>query len=616
MCGICGCIVKGDNLPSERARSATLAMREALGHRGPNGVGLFESGSLYLGHTRLSVIDPEHAAQPMTAADGRLALSYNGEIYNFRELMVAERHQGWDFVTRSDTEVLLASFARQGVDCDANLNGMYAFAAYDGRQDRNLLFLASDPVGIKPLFLFDGPDCVLFASELRAILDAFTCLGIDAVMDSDGVESYLANGYVAPPHTLVRGVRRFGPGERAAVNTATGHINILERRRRPVVEVRQRSEAELVGELRHTLSQAVERQLVADVPLGIFLSGGVDSSLILAAAADHGTLPDCYTIAFKGEGTIERLADESAVAREVAGHFGAPIHEIEFTSFYLADQLEPTLKAMDQPLADPACLPLYALASVAKDGITVAMSGDGGDELFAGYLRHRMALPKNRWHSIPRPIRQAASGMMDRFPESMGGPISDKLRRAKIAFDHLDDPAYVRGPLADGRAVDVANLDVAPDAFSLMNADIDGQLAGQMLMKTDNMTMAHSLECRVPMLDLEMIELASSVPLTEKQNWRKGKLPLRALLSQYLPPAISERPKHGFRVPLTSWFRSDLRDLVENRLDQLDERIEEAYGFGRVRGMMEAHFEGRSDKSNELWALLALQTWVATHLGG
>lgn len=590
------------------------AIMEAMHHRGPDGQGMQVSEQAAIGHLRLSIIDIEGGAQPMASPDGRVHLSYNGEVYGYEGVMAAQRARGWNFATRSDTETLLAGYIQDGETFDFGLNGMYAYAMLDRRPGRNLVQVGLDPVGIKPLFLAETPLGVLFASELRGMAAGLAALGLPCTPDRAAMVQYLALGWVPGPRTMLEGVRRLTPGTRLHIALDGAGLTPLPSRPMPPAA----SAPPSLDDLAATLEAAVRRQVVSDAQLGFFLSGGIDSSLLVSVAQRIGIKPRSFTVRFTGTGHGVARADEADIARSVAEHCGAEHHELEVSAATLAGELDAAFAAMDQPIADAACLPLLVMARFAREHVKVCLSGDGGDELFLGYPRHKLARHKMRWHNLPSPLQKSLQGLAARLPDAPGSGIAERLRKLRVGIDLISSPDYFAGPfsgrhsacLIDAPALPSWARDVPAEAEALFEADMLGQLAGQMLPKTDHVTMYASLETRVPFLDLEMIAAARAIPTTDKLSGGKGKAPLRALLARHLPPEITNRPKQGFRVPLTSWFRKDLAPLIRARLLDVPETAAGLVKRPALERLLADHIDGRAEHSGRIWALLALQAWL------
>lgn len=595
-------------------RRAADAMRGALQHRGPDGHGQFETDGAILGHMRLAIIDLAGGRQPMTSPAGDVALSYNGECYNFGDLTESYAQRGWRFATRCDTEAVLAGYCLDGETADERLNGMFAYALLDERSARPFVLLSTDPVGIKPLFLYENDGVVLFASELQAIVAGLASLGRSREVASAGVEAFLRFGWVPAPATLLRHVRKLLPGERWVVDIVDAQARPRSRNALRLCGPRFHSVRDFDAALAETLKGAVARQLISDVPLGIFLSGGIDSSLVLATARELGHEMQCFTIGFSGPGQGVSVANETAAAEAVAKALGGTTTSLQVDEAVLQAELFNTLDAMDQPLADPACLPLLLLSRFARESVKVCLSGDGGDELFAGYPRHALIPFKRQWHKLPPAFRGLTGRLVGRLPTAPGRGAAEALRKARVLHGMVDQADYVAGPFSTMLESDPShdwNGVMPDDSCAVMRADIEGQLAGQMLPKTDNMTMAASLECRVPLLDLELISLASGAPMAWKRGVNTGKLPLRRLLARHLPPAVTGRAKQGFRVPLTSWLRGPIADEIKDRLLTPHAAVQGVLPSAQVETLLGDHLAGRAEHSVRIFALLALNSWLA-----
>ena len=617
MCGICGIVWRPDQqIEPGGSERVTHAMMKAMEHRGPDGQGQHLGDRAALGHLRLAVIDVESGAQPMSTPDGRATLVFNGELYNFQDLKPDLAARGWDFRTRSDTEVMLAGHALEGDAFDRRLNGMYAYARLEQSDAGEVVTLAIDPIGIKPLYVAETKAAFVFASEMRGIIAALKALGETPEMDRQSVAQYLALGWTPAPRTLLKGVRKIPRGGRVRIDAAKGEIEVLEPQPLPA-----KTAPATVDDLEEALRAAVRRQMISDVPVGFFLSGGVDSSLLVALAAEMGLEPRTFTVRFSGEGHGVEAANEADVAQAVADHFSTRHHECEINAAVLSANLDGALSAMDQPIADPACLPLLLLSRFARQQVTVCLSGDGGDELFAGYPRHQLAGWKDQWRRLPGGIRQpllAAAGLLPRSPSS---GLAELLRKGRVAFDLVDDDAYYPGPFSGRRGRGLTPQPELPawarnvphDGDAMLEADFAGELVGQMLPKTDHVSMSASLECRVPLLDLDVVALARGMPLSQKRRGGQGKLPLRELLGRRLPASIANRPKHGFRVPLTSWFRGELSGLVRERLLSSGHPAAGVLPAAAVEGLVDEHLSGAAEHSIQIWSLLALHTWMDRH---
>jgi asparagine synthase (glutamine-hydrolysing) len=622
VCGIAGFI---DRAPRPEALPRMLAQ---IAHRGPDGEGQWRAASgpwhVALGHRRLAIIDLATGAQPMDNEDGRVVITFNGEIYNFQTLRPALERQGHRFKTRSDTETIIHHFEQHGIAGVRDLSGMFAFAIWDAAAGR--LTLARDRVGIKPLYygtLHGGG--IVFASELAAVLAHG---GVDRTLSRDGLASYFFSDYVHPPHTIVRGVRKLPPG-----HTVVWDNGRLEEPRpfwqvpaaAPAPAPRENDQA-LAERLWSELGAAVEAQLVADVPVGIFLSGGVDSSTVAALAA--GRAPGrmkAFSIGFDSA-----TFDESDYARLVAGRLGVE-HIVEtLREETLLEVIDPALDRLDEPLADPSYLPTYLLSRLAARHVKVVVGGDGGDELWAGYPTYRAHRYAAIYGHLPRWLRAGLiEPVIDHLPvDHRYQSLEWKLRRFAQRFDddrvrrHLRwmssaDLPDLASALDGGPAVEPATLRARPPADGagdwlnqILALDFTTYMPGSVLTKVDRASMAHGLEVRPPLLDNALVDLAFSLPSTYKLRGQRGKYLLKRAAKGKVPDEVIERPKQGFAIPLASWLAGPLRARVESVLagsPLWDLRVLSRATFIT---WYHQHRMRRSDRSKPLWALLVLDHWV------
>ncbi len=619
MCGIAGIFATR----GEAVVPAALieAMNDAQRHRGPDGGGVYLEPGLGLGHRRLAVIDPRPTGQqPLFDVSGNIGIVYNGEIYNFRALRAELAELGYSFRSSCDTEVIVNAWAAWGAACVERFNGMFAFALWDRR--RHTLFLARDRLGIKPLYyavLGDGR--VVFASELKAVM---LHPDVPGAVDPQAVEDYFAFGYVPDPRSIYGAVRKLAPG----------HAFML-RRGEPIGEPyawwsltfpaihHAGSEAALAGELGERLRAAVAGQRVADVPLGAFLSGGVDSSAVVAMLAQAGGEPvRTSSIAF-GESSF----NESAWAEQVARRYATDhqVRSVEPDDFGLVDQL---IGLYDEPFADSSAIPTYRVCELARERVTVALSGDGGDEGFAGYRRYRWHLHEQRVRGlIPTALRAPVFGTLGRlYPKLNGAPrrLRAKATLLSLARDplagYLDSVAVVQSPirarlytpafrreLQGYSAVEVLQRHAAKaPAHPLLQAqylDFHTYLPGDILTKVDRASMAHALEVRVPVLDHELVEWAAGLAPGLKYRRGAGKYLFKRALEPHLPRELLYRRKMGFAVPLAAWFRGPLAARL--RAELLDPAVLDAgvVAPDTVRRLIDEHQAGHWDHSAPLWAL-------------
>ena len=629
MCGIVGIVdLRGER---EFPRELIERMNRVQHHRGPDETGLFREPGVALGHKRLSIIDLANGQQPMSSVDGRFVIVYNGEVYNFQALREELEATGVTFRTRCDTEVLLYAYARWGAACVERLRGMFAFAVWD-RTDRTL-FLARDRLGIKPLhwtLLADG--CLAFASELKSLMQL---PDLDRRIDPCAVEEYFALGYVPEPRTIFRSARKLQPGY--ALAATRGHAAQPEPKQYwdvPFTPLAAASEESLGEELIERLREAVRVRLVAEVPLGAFLSGGVDSSAVVAMMAGLSSSPvKTCSIAFG-----ERAYNESEYAARVAQRYETDhrVRSVEPDDFELIEKLS---DLYDEPFADSSAMPTYRVCELAREQVVVALSGDGGDENLAGYRRQR-------WHMNEESIRSRIPGWLRRGVFGPAGSLYPKLDwaprvlRAKstlqaLARDSID--AYLhsvsivpdtlrerlfapgfRRELQGHHAREVfrehARRAPTDDPLSLIQyIDLKTYLPGDILTKVDRASMAHALEVRVPILDHPLVEWMSGLPPGLKLRGQEGKYLLKRSLEPYLDRDILYRPKMGFAVPIESWFRGALREQVRERL--LGPSLAESgiFDLPRVRTLLDAHQSGRSNHGPTLWALLMFEAFLRRH---
>jgi len=630
MCGIVGVFDLSGKRPI--ARDLVARMNQSLAHRGPDADGFHFEPGLGLGHRRLSIIDLSTGDQPLYNEDGSVAVIFNGEIYNYRDLILELAGHGHAFRTRSDTEVIVHAWEQWGADCVSRFRGMFAFVLWD--RNRETLFLARDRLGVKPLYyarLSDGT--FVFGSELKALMlhPAFK-----REIEPRAVEDYLAYGYVPEPRTIFAGALKLPPGCTLAVRRGAP---VLEPREYWDIPFRPRStlspekaQEELVARLR----DAVQSRMIADVPLGAFLSGGVDSSAVVAMMAASSSEPvNTCSISF-GDPEF----NESGYAQAVADryHTNHRLEQVDPDDFSLLDTLA---EVYDEPFADSSAIPTYRLCELARRSVTVALSGDGGDENFAGYRRYRWHVYEERMRSVlPHAVRAPVFGLLGNlYPKADWAP---KVLRAKSTLEALargsiegyfhsvsvmGDPIRnrlvsesLRRKLQGYRAVEVLRRHArrAPreEPLSFVQyLDMKTYLVGDILTKVDRASMAHSLEVREPLLDHRLMEWLSTLPPALKLRGREGKYFFKKALEPYLPNEILYRPKMGFSVPLASWFRGPLRERVEAAV--LGPVLADSGYFNPrfLREMVDDHRSGARDYSVPLWSLLMFEAFLRKAMG-
>jgi asparagine synthase (glutamine-hydrolysing) len=582
------------------------AMRAALVHRGPDEGSTDAYGRCVLGHQRLKVIDLDTGYQPVTSESGDVVAVFNGEVYNFRALR--EELRGHEIRGTGDTPVLPHLYEESGPRFVERLDGMFALALWDAARQR--LVLARDRLGKKPLLwtrLADGT--LAFASELKALL---RLPGVSRQVDLEAVDSYLALQYVPGDRTAVRGINKLPPGH---ILVAEGDGERIERYWRPVPTAGGASEEEWLERVRATVAEAVRERLVADVPLGALLSGGIDSSIVVALMAKASAEPvRTFTVGFS-----DARYDERAPARVVAERYGTIHEELELEED-IAATLPRLAAAYDEPLGDEAAFPTFLIAEQARRHVTVALAGDGGDEAFAGYERyvaHGLAA------RIPGRAAQAGAAALRLLPAARREPRSTLFRTARFL-----DVASAGSGERYGRLMEVFPLELRRSLWTddharpvrlepqgdgiaaLQLLDLETYLPGDLLLKADIASMAHSLELRSPFLDHEVVELGLALPESLKVRGRTGKVALRRAFAEELPPEVAERGKTGFGVPLGRWFRSDLRELARDVL-ATDRGW---FRPGTVNRLLDEHESGSADHGHRLWCLLMLELWVREHV--
>jgi len=617
VCGIAG-ILRVDGAPA--GADLLGAMTSAIAHRGPDGDGFFCDGSVGLGHRRLAIIDLATGDQPMATEDGSVVLVFNGEIYNFRELRRELEGRGATFRTTSDTEVILQAYEAWGVDCLPRLRGMFAFALWD--RPRRRLFLARDRVGIKPLvYAWDGRR-LLFGSEIKALLED---PGLPREIDWQALRDFLTLHYIPGPRTIFQAIRKLPPASYLLLDLERGEPEVHRYWDLRFAPDPRPSEAEWLEGLRWHLTDAVRSHLVSDVPIGAFLSGGVDSSTVVAlmAQATDGRVRT-FSIGFD-----DADFDELRHARDVARRYDTQHFEYVVKPNAL-DTLPRLAWQFDEPFADSSALPTYYVSKITREHVTVALSGDGGDENFVGYTRYARA---SRLHErldgfpavLARPLLRLAArllpggvrgqgyldmlgaGPVDRYFKLMAYQRSETLQSllSPAAREHVEPvvtPDLFRRLAAEGRAPDYVS--------ALQYLDIHCYLPEDILTKVDRTSMAVSLETRVPLLDHVLMEYVATMPTALKFKEGAGKVILKRAMAGDLPAGILERRKMGFGLPIASWFRGELTDYVRDVLDGRRTRQRGLVDPRAVSALLDEHQGGGRDRSGQIWALLALEEWA------
>lgn len=612
MCGIAGIRSEGP-IPPERLRETVATMTGKLVHRGPDEQGFFIGSGIALGSRRLKVIDLSTGTMPIANEAEDVWVVYNGEIYNHRMLRNELERRGHKFQTRADTEVIVHLYEDHGIDFVSHLIGMFALALWDGR--KKTLYLVRDRLGIKPLHYRVEGATIAFASELKGLLSS---ADTQPEIDLDALAEFLALGYIRAPRTIFQSYRKLPPG--TVLEFKQGQPRTFRFWEFPAdSQVFAGSADEAVDALEESLTTAVVDRLVADVPLGFFLSGGVDSSLVVAMAAQHapGQLKT-FSVGFPGN-------HELAHARTVAERFDTDHHELvlESDSCRIAERM---LDFFDEPFGDSSCIPTYFVSQLARRHVTVALSGDGGDELFAGYHQYLHDGRLAGIDRVPGSIRRVVFGGAARAlpPGAFGHRRLRALaatREGRFAlFSSYDLDPRVGGLLRPGLLSRVPSpMDLFAESFHraaglpfparLLHVDATNYLPDDILTKVDRMSMAHSLEARVPLLDHRLVELATQIPGEWKLRDGETKWILKRLAARHLPPEILRRPKQGFAIPVQHWLRNELSSLISLLLDS-DAPSREFLHCPTVERLVSEHQRGRRDHSYVLWRLIMLELWL------
>jgi asparagine synthase (glutamine-hydrolysing) len=617
MCGIAGWI---DRESAPIGPGTIEAMTKAIAHRGPDGAGRWDGAAgggkwrLALGHRRLAIIDLEGGVQPMVAEGGRAVLVFNGEIYNFQELRTELEALGHRFSTQSDTEVLLAAYLAWGADCVSRLRGMFAFALWDAARER--LFLARDRFGKKPLYLWqDGEGGLVFGSEVKALL---AHPRVPAELDRASVAEYLAWRYVPGPHTLFAGIRKLPPASWAMWEhghlTEASYWSPPDAGDRPTRAV----PADPVAEFTALLDECVRLRMVSDVPFGAFLSGGLDSSAVVALMSRHSELPiNTFSV-----GYAEANYSELKYARMVADQFRTNHHELVIAADDVIADLPRLTQFRDAPVAEPADVPIHRLSRAARETVKMVLTGEGSDELLGGYPKHRAeplvalyhrAVPQMLHHHLVAPLVGALPyGFRRSKTVAMALDLRDPRQRLPAWFAALT-PAEARKLLAletPDRPLDPRPFRVAKRQTALRRVlafDQASWLPDNLLERGDRMTMAAGIEARMPFMDHVLAASLSRLPDSCRVRGLTGKWLLRQAMAPLLPDAVLHRPKVGFRVPVNLWFQDKLRGWVNELLLSSASATRDWYRVDRLARLVDDHVSGRHNHEKALWMLVTLE---------
>lgn len=624
MCGIAGFVVPSGTVD---VGNVLRAMARAIAHRGPDDEGFLRVSTadgvhdVGLAHRRLSIIDLSAGHQPLGNETGAVQIVFNGEIYNFEALRAELVACGHVFTTRSDTETIVHAYEEWGADCVDRFRGMFAFAIWDS--DRQRLFLARDRFGKKPLYLLESEGRLLFGSEVKALL-AFP--GIRPEVDKNAVIDYLAYRYVPGPATLFRGIRKLMPGSFALWERGS----LVERRYYLPPDRRALSDAlepkgDVVGTFIKKLDEAVRIRMISDVPFGAFLSGGIDSSAVVALMSRHSGQPvKTFSVGFS-----ESQYSELRYAKTIAEQFGTDHHELIVSQNHLMEHLPALVRFRDAPVAEPSDIPIYLLSREARRTVKMVLTGEGSDEFLGGYPKHVYERFSGTYQGVPRLLRQ-------RVVEPLVSALPYRFRRVKtaIATMGLEDSRerMVRWFAAlsprqretlvvltsggDGRMEGVHfDVELGNSALrSILYFDQTSWLPDNLLERGDRMTMAASIEARMPFMDHELAEFISQLPDRWRVSGRVTKSVLRQAMARLLPPRILERPKVGFRVPVSEWFQGPMRHYLHDHLLGVESRTRDYYQRSELVRILEEHARGRQNHEKLLWSLLTLEIWHREYL--
>jgi len=596
-------------------------MTRALSHRGPDGEGYYEDGNIGLGHRRLAIIDLNTGKQPMYSTNGDVVVVFNGEIYNYLELREELESLGHSFVSVSDTEVIIAAYKQWGFDCQQKFNGMWAFALWDVREEQ--LFISRDRIGEKPLHYSFQDQTFVFGSEIKSLL----AYRSDYKPATELLSVYLSLGYVPAPYTFYEGISRLRPGHYLIVKDSCVQDRVYWDLP-AITESDMRSDTDRIyREFEEFFLDAVRLRMRSDVPFGAFLSGGLDSASVVAAMSAQSSLPvDTFTIGFE-----ERAFDERHLARDAAEHFRTNHHERIAVPEMFDDSLQKVLLHFDEPFGDASAIPVGLVSGIARQHVTMVLTGDGGDEVLSGYTNYLTEKLTKRYGMVPAAMRRGMYGSTVLLSKLARGGLRYRLNCAE-RFLRLADSSYneravakmswlgpesIRElipesvphiPMGDYFADALAKCPFADGFYRQMYFNLKVSLPEDMLAKVDRMSMAHSLEARVPFLDHRLVELTYQVHKDVKLPGRRRKDLLRRTIGRRLPQSLLKAPKSSFMVPLREWFKQDDFNQRLNSLKQTDFGLNNSV----IRSIVEDNRDGRNDYGDFIWRLFVLKHWLET----
>jgi asparagine synthase (glutamine-hydrolysing) len=615
MCGFIGCVHDKEQNYRDEQKQLFKNMNDIITHRGPDDDGFFYDDHIQFGFRRLSIIDIECGHQPLTYENERYWIIFNGEVYNYVELREELLKEGLQFATNSDTEVIIALYSHLKEKAVEKLRGMFAFTIWDKQEQT--LFGARDPFGIKPYFYFVDGERTFFASEKKSILLALE----NDVLDYDSLQYYLTYQFVPEPNTMSKGIHKLEPGH--YFTKKIGSPMEIKRYWKAHFNPIQKPESDFIKEIQDVLIDSVKMHMRSDVPVGSFLSGGIDSSIIASIAKQFHPAIKTFSVGFEHQGF-----SEIDVAKETAEKLGVENISYVITPQEYMNELPKIMWHMDDPLADPACIPLYFVAREARKHVTVVLSGEGADELFGGYNIYREPQDLEMFNKIPRAGKILLKGIANIMPEGMKGksfiergvtPMEERyignakmfteeekrellsVYREGLHFTDITKPLYTESKNYD--PVD-----------RMQYIDIHTWMRGDILLKADKMTMAHSLELRVPFLDKEVFEAASKIPTSLKTANGTTKYILRKAAEGIVPEHVLNRKKLGFPVPIRHWLKNEMNEWAKNiiRESNTDHLFNKAY----VLNLLEDHCQGKADNSRKIWTVLIFMIWHQVYIEG
>jgi asparagine synthase (glutamine-hydrolysing) len=615
MCGFIGCVHDKEQNYREEQKQLFKNMNDIITHRGPDDDGFFYDDHIQFGFRRLSIIDIECGHQPLTYENERYWIIFNGEVYNYVELREELLKEGLEFATNSDTEVIIALYSHLKEKAVEKLRGMFAFTIWDKQEQT--LFGARDPFGIKPYFYFVDGERTFFASEKKSILLALE----NDVLDYDSLQYYLTYQFVPEPNTMSKGIHKLEPGH--YFTKKIGSPMDIKRYWKAHFNPIQKPESDFIKEIQDVLIDSVKMHMRSDVPVGSFLSGGIDSSIIASIAKQFHPAIKTFSVGFEHQGF-----SEIDVAKETAEKLGVENISYVITPQEYMNELPKIMWHMDDPLADPACIPLYFVAREARKHVTVVLSGEGADELFGGYNIYREPQDLEMFNKIPRAGKVLLKGIANMMPEGMKGksfiergvtPMEERyIGNAKMFTEEEKREllsVYREGLHFTDITKTLYKETKGYDPVDTMQyIDIHTWMRGDILLKADKMTMAHSLELRVPFLDKEVFEAASKIPTSLKTANGTTKYILRKAAEGIVPEHVLNRKKLGFPVPIRHWLKNEMNEWAKTiiRESSTDHLINKSY----VLNLLEDHCQGKADNSRKIWTVLIFMIWHQVYVEG